>query len=213
MTWIRECPNCERENDGNEHSCATQGCNTPLDNRHRKPKSVSPSAEVTIAPDQDPLEGTDQWLCHGEEYSLDEECAICGATYACESESGGSKPDAPSDSDGEDLVGRDWHICFPSGKSLPVSNGMLIGRASSAISQEILIETAGYPGLSRCHAWIGVLEGRLHVIDLNSTNGISIDGRKIEPAAPSIFECGADEVILTLGKSYTLIVRKGGGVR
>lgn len=50
-------------------------------------------------------------------------------------------------------------------------------------------------GLSRRHAKLYLMKGRLYIADLNSTNGTYVRGQKLQPAEPTPVRNG-DEVLL-----------------
>jgi pSer/pThr/pTyr-binding forkhead associated (FHA) protein len=66
-------------------------------------------------------------------------------------------------------------LVLPDGETVPVREGtMVLGRGAEA---EIRLAD---PSVSRRHAEVRVEGGRVHLTDLGSTNGTTVNGRKVD---------------------------------
>jgi pSer/pThr/pTyr-binding forkhead associated (FHA) protein len=84
------------------------------------------------------------------------------------------------------------------GRVQPVSKAVtVLGRGVDA---DVVLDD---PGVSRRHAEIHVLDGKLRLVDLGSTNGTYLDGERVH-AGPI-----ADGSTITMGRSR-LVVHLGG---
>ncbi|MEY2848532.1 MAG: hypothetical protein RI885_1197 [Actinomycetota bacterium] len=118
---------------------------------------------------------------------------------------------------GAPITGGGWVLALPDGTELAIESGrMLIGRGPA--------EPAGTPGspdprlvsvvdpaksVSKTHAEFAVVDGRLFVTDLGSTNGIALgaeghEDELIEPAVPTPV---GDGRIVALG-TFEIVVRR-----
>jgi len=61
---------------------------------------------------------------------------------------------------------------------------------------------AAYPGVSRCHVWLGCDEHDVTFIDLGSKNGTWVDGKKLDPCVPFEYRLTEVGVQLRLGQQF-----------
>lgn len=112
---------------------------------------------------------------------------------------GGSAPPPPGDEtasgwvfSGFDRDGRSVRFLITEGELERARDGLVIGRKEALVDRPITDRS-----VSRRHARITILGGEIGVVDLNSTHGTKIDGRKLKPFAdPEPVRSGAQ---LTLG--------------
>ncbi len=95
------------------------------------------------------------------------------------------------------------------GRSLPLAPpGLVIGRSPTA---GLRLDD---PSLSRAHCQVDVVPDGVHVVDLGSTNGVSVDGHRVEGRAPvdtaSTIRIGASTLRLRRGSPPGAPVRYPG---
>ncbi len=93
---------------------------------------------------------------------------------------------------GFDRNGRSVRFLITEGELERAQDGLVIGRKEALVDRPITDRS-----VSRRHARITILGEEIGVVDLNSTHGTKIDGRKLKPFAdPEPVRSGAQ---LTLG--------------
>jgi hypothetical protein len=96
----------------------------------------------------------------------------------------------------------DVRLRFPWGDAaVPPSGRLALGRDAEFSSLAVQLEP--FDGVSRRHAIVERLAGELQIVDLDSTNGTFIDGRRLEANQPQPLAPGAR---LTLGRSLAVEV-------
>lgn len=69
-------------------------------------------------------------------------------------------------------------------RRVPVAEGILVARGDPASVTSPRIVNVPTPTVSRKHAWLRVHGQNIEIVDLGSTNGTYIEGRRIEPLCP-----------------------------
>ena len=75
-------------------------------------------------------------------------------------------------------------LCLADGRRVPVAEGILVARGDPAFVTSPRIVNVPTPTVSRKHAWLRVHGQNVELVDLDSTNGTYIEGRRIEPLSP-----------------------------
>ena len=70
------------------------------------------------------------------------------------------------------------------GRQVPVGDGVLVSRCDPATATDMRVVAVATRTVSRKHAWLRVAGGKVEVLDLGSTNGTWVAGRRIEPLRP-----------------------------
>ena len=104
-------------------------------------------------------------------------------------------PAAPDDTDSESPPSPEpapkaisCSLLLADRRRIPVAEGILVARGDPASGASPRIVQVPTPTVSRKHAWLGVRGQNLVLVDLGSTNGTYIDGRRIEPLRPEEIE-------------------------
>ena len=75
-------------------------------------------------------------------------------------------------------------LLLTDGRRIPVAEGILVARGDAASVASSHIVHVPTPTVSRKHAWLCVHGQNVEIVDLGSTNGTYIEGRRIEPLRP-----------------------------
>lgn len=75
-------------------------------------------------------------------------------------------------------------LILADGRRVPVAEGILVTRGDPASVEPPYIVNVQTPTVSRKHAWLRESGQNVEVVDLGSTNGTYIEGRRIEPLRP-----------------------------
>ena len=75
-------------------------------------------------------------------------------------------------------------LLLADGRGVPVAEGILVARGDTASVASPHIVNVSTPTVSRKHAWLRVRGQNVELVDLGSTNGTYIEGRRIEPLRP-----------------------------
>lgn len=94
----------------------------------------------------------------------------------------------------------EWRLRLPAGVVVPVPSDapLVLGRTEPG---DVGAGFAGCDNVSRAHAQAESRDGVLTIVDLSSTNGTFVDGRRLEPGQPATLtegsevRLGADRVI------------------
>ena len=100
-------------------------------------------------------------------------CFLCGGALPTAAPAAAPEPKAISCS-----------LLLADGRRVPVAEGILVTRGDPASVESSHVITVQTPTVSRKHAWLGVRGQNVELVDLNSTNGTYIEGRRIEPLCP-----------------------------
>ena len=75
-------------------------------------------------------------------------------------------------------------LLLADGRRIPVAEGILVARGDAASVASPRIVQVPTPTVSRKHAWLRVRGQNVEIVDLGSTNGTYLEGRRIEPLRP-----------------------------
>ena len=75
-------------------------------------------------------------------------------------------------------------LLLADGRRISVAEGILVARGDAASVASPHIVNVPIPTVSRKHAWLHVRGQNVELVDLGSTNGTYIEGRRIEPLRP-----------------------------
>ena len=75
-------------------------------------------------------------------------------------------------------------LLLTDGRRIPVADGILVARGDAASVASPHIVNVPTPTVSRKHAWLRVRGQNVELVDLGSTNGTYLEGRRIEPLRP-----------------------------
>ena len=75
-------------------------------------------------------------------------------------------------------------LLLTDGRCIPVAEGILVARGDAASVASPHIVHVPTSTVSRKHAWLCVRGQSVEIVDLGSTNGTYIEGRRIEPLCP-----------------------------
>ncbi len=79
-------------------------------------------------------------------------------------------------------------LLLADGRRIPVAEGILVARGDPASVTSPHIVNVSTPTVSRKHAWLRVHGQNVELVDLNSTNGTYIEGRRLKPLRPEEIE-------------------------
>lgn len=100
---------------------------------------------------------------------------------------------------GFDTNGHVVRLTFDLNDPLLGSEGLLVGR-DPKVCDLVVSDTS----ISRVHARISLVNGDLHIEDLDSTNGTFLDGKKLRPSTPVLMKSSASlmfgDIDLSIGK-------------
>ena len=115
----------------------------------------------------------------------------------------GASPAGPAESPGPKAGS--CTLFLADGRQVPVGDGVLVSRCDPAAATDMRMLAVATPTVSRKHAWLRVAGGKVEVLDLGSTNGTWIAGRRIEPLrAVDVAPCGSVEISFSQGLRATL---------
>ena len=75
-------------------------------------------------------------------------------------------------------------LLLADGRRIPVAEGILVARGDAASVASPCIVHVPTPTVSRKHAWLRVRGQNVEIVDLGSTNGTYLEGRRLEPLHP-----------------------------
>ena len=75
-------------------------------------------------------------------------------------------------------------LLLADGRRVSVAEGILVARGDAASVASPRIVNVNTPTVSRKHAWLSVRGQNVELVDLGSTNGTYLEGRRIEPLRP-----------------------------
>jgi pSer/pThr/pTyr-binding forkhead associated (FHA) protein len=82
---------------------------------------------------------------------------------------------------------------------LPEDQSIVLGRSDARLRYHADVDLTPYGaldrGVSREHARVYTEEGHLYIVDMNSTNGTFLSGKRLEPNTPALLHKG-DELLL-----------------
>ena len=198
------CEHCNSTNQDGLDAC--KNCGSPLpraeesgtcNNSASQPASNAETCRC-ISPELD--EGTSQ-------------CMFCGGvvTQECENEDVGSPPKSSIESafSSQPESQREVTVILPGPTSIPVGNGLLLGRDRASVPNSVARILAEYPGVSKRHVWIGCHQDALLLIDLNSLNGTRINGQCLIPYTLHTIPLRSENICLQLGKALEISIDAG----
>ena len=100
-------------------------------------------------------------------------CFMCGGLLP--------EPDDPSEPEPKTIS---CSLFLADGRRVPVAEGILVARGDPASVASPHIVNVNTPTVSRKHAWLRVRGQNVEIVDLGSTNGTYIEGRRLEPLRP-----------------------------
>ncbi len=127
-------------------------------------------------------------------------CSTCGSTFTSGRTLKIDSPNTEEGGDNVDIVGA-YHDClifFINGDDTPIIIPRRVGRitmgrdvpGSDRPTLDLMDYQAGMLGVSRIHASIEQLGHSISLIDLQSTNGTWLNGKRLYPNAPSALRTG-----------------------
>lgn len=143
--------------------------------------------EATANPDEVQPPPREPCSCEGSGGPMSDDpttCFLCGgvlpepndAPAAAESESSPAAEPEPKTIS--------CSLLLTDGRRVPVAEGILVARGDPASVASPRIVNVPTPTVSRKHAWLRVRGQNAELVDLGSTNGTYIEGRRIEPLHP-----------------------------
>ncbi len=76
------------------------------------------------------------------------------------------------------------------------------------MNRGVLESLTSYLGVSRRHAWLGLINGKAFIIDLGTTNGTFIGGKQLTPFVPHPLSSEELPLTVRLGKTLEIGVEK-----
>ena len=109
-------------------------------------------------------------------------------------------------------AGKTCVLVLPDGRRVRVGNGVLVSRLDpTAPIGGAGVVAVGAPSVSRKHAWLRETDVGVEVVDLGSTNGTWVAGRRIESLRPRMCTSDADvEIAFSRGLRAVLSFQGGG---
>ena len=186
MLHKKKCPDCGTLNQLTAVTCHRADCGATL---RQSSVVVVQAAEIPEAVESSPS---------GDTHCDDD-------TFPCDVADG---PAAFATTD--DKSPGQYELVFGSGRRIPVGHGQLLGRNSSRVLADILRETGRHPGVSRSHAWVGLLNGQLAILDLGSTNGTTAGGETLRGLEARVIDHSELPLVIGLGTclKFTLATEK-----
>lgn len=200
MIQEKRCPKCDYAND-----VLAPNCNKCFVSLATVTHSTQKVTETQNSPEQDIASGS--FFCCGQEHSVSDECFLCGNGPENLQRSS-DKPEITPPQNQKTPTVELLELVLNSGQKIPVNSGLLLGRSSVCICQELRDEAQDRLGVSRMHAWVGLVEGGYFLMDLSSTNGTFANGEQLKPNVAQSIRVGSAPLSISLGKYFHLTLQQ-----